>query len=326
MAAMRAAVRTRYGGPDEVRVVEVDDPSPGDRDLLVRVHATTVNRTDNAYLAGTPGFMRAATGLRRPKHTILGTEFAGVVEQRGSNATRFETGDRVFGYVEGTFGAHAELMTMPEDGLVTTIPARWSFEETAPATEGWHYAKAFLRVAGTRAGHDVLVHGATGAIGSAAVQLAHRAGAHVTATCGPEHLDLVRGLGADRVLDHTAVDFTEDEQRYDAVFDGVGKSTFGRCRRLLRPRGVYTSSELGPRSENLLLALATPLLPGRSVRFPFPRFDRPMMAELRGMLEDGTYRPLVDRTYRLDEIVEAYRYVRTGRKVGSVVVGVDAGS
>lgn len=319
---MRAAVRTRYGGPDEVRVVEVDEPTPGESELLVRVHATTVNRTDSAYLAGTPGIMRTSTGLRRPKRTILGTEFAGVVQERGSEATAFAAGDRVFGYVEGRFGAHAELMTVPATGLVTTIPEGWSFEEAAPATEGWHYAHAFLRVAGTRAGHDVLVHGATGAIGSAAVQLSHHAGATVTAVCGPDHLDLVRGLGADRVVDHTAVDFTADEQRYDAVFDAVGKSTFGRCRRLLKPRGVYVSSELGPKAQNPFLALGTPLLRGRTVRFPYPRFDRTMLAELRGMLEAGTYRPLVDRTYPLGEIVEAYRYVQTGRKVGSVVVTV----
>ncbi|HEX6469746.1 MAG TPA: NAD(P)-dependent alcohol dehydrogenase [Streptosporangiaceae bacterium] len=271
---MKAAAHTRYGLPEVVRVRDVARPAVGDRDVLVRVHATTVNRTDCAYRAARPLFMRLLTGLTRPRRTILGTEFAGVVEVVGRGVTSFAVGDRVFGYNEGAFGAHAEYLSVPENGSIATVPAGVTFEQAAASTEGAHYALAFIRHAGAQAGQDVLVYGATGGIGSAAVQLLKSLGVTVTAVCAAENLALVRGLGADRVVDYTAGDFTRDEQSYDAVFDAVGKSTFGRRRRLLKPGGVYVSSELGPWAQNLILALVTPLLRGRTVRFPLPRDNR----------------------------------------------------
>jgi NADPH:quinone reductase-like Zn-dependent oxidoreductase len=180
-----------------------------------------------------------------------------------------------------------------------------------------------FRWAKLRNGQDILVNGATGAIGSAAVQLAKSLGATVTATCGTRHLDLVRGLGADRVIDYQTEDFTtHDEQRYDVVLDAVGKSTFGRCRRLLKPGGTYVSSEVGPWSQNLALALVTPLLGGRKVRFPIPAHDQQMVKRLKELIESGGFKPVIDRRYPLDQIVEAYRYVETGQKVGNVVVSV----
>jgi NADPH:quinone reductase-like Zn-dependent oxidoreductase len=319
---MKAAVYTRYGPPDVVRIAEVDKPSVGDHDLLVRVHATTVNRTDCAYRAARPLFMRALTGLARPRRTVLGTEFAGVVEEAGGGVTSFAVGDRVFGYNEGAFGTHAEYLSVPDDGAVATMPAGVTFEEAAPGTEGSHYALAFVRTARIQAGQDVLVHGATGAIGSAAVQLLKSRGTTVTAVCDTANLELVRSLGADRVIDHTAQDFTEDEQTYDAVLDAVGKSTFGRCKRLLKPGGVYLSSDLGPWWQNLVLPLVTPLPGGKKVRFPTPRQGQEMVRYVRELIESGEFRPLIDRRYPLDQIVEAYRYVETGRKIGNVVIDV----
>ncbi|MEU1516039.1 NAD(P)-dependent alcohol dehydrogenase [Streptomyces sp. NPDC005811] len=319
---MRAAVHSRYGPPDVVRVVEVDRPSIGDHDVLVRVHATTVNRTDCAYRAASPFFMRMLTGLVRPRCTVLGTEYAGMVEAVGSGVTSFMVGDRVFGYNEGAFGTHAEYLSVPQSGAIATMPTGVTFEEAAPGTEGSHYALSFIRTAGIRSGHDVLVYGATGAIGSAAVQLLKHRGATVTAVCDGAHVELVKGLGADRVVDHTAQDFTRDEQSYDAVFDAVGKSTFGRCRRLLKPRGLYLSSELGPWWQNLLLPLITPLFRGRRVRFPFPRQDQEMVRHLRDLIGSGDFRPVIDRRYPLEQIVDAYRYVETGRKTGNVVITV----
>jgi NADPH:quinone reductase-like Zn-dependent oxidoreductase len=203
------------------------------------------------------------------------------------------------------------------------MPAQLSFEEAAPSTEGSHYALALIRKAKVRSGQDVLVNGATGAIGSAAVQLRKQLGATVTATCGTEHLKLVKGLGADRVIDYTAQDFTKDEQRYDVLLDAVGKSSFLRCRRLLKPRGVYLSSEFGPLAQDLVLALIAPLLGGRKVLLNIARDDPRMASYFREMLESGAFRPLVDRQYPLDEIVEAYRYVETGRKIGTVVINVE---
>ena len=209
---MRAAVRTRYGPPGVVRIAEVEVPKVTGRDVLVKVHAATVNRTDCGFRAAEPFIVRFFSGLLRPKQTILGTEFAGVVEAIGRDVTTFEVGDRVFGLNERRFGAHAEYLSIPEDGPLTTMPADMSFEEAAPSTEGSHYALACITKAKVRGGQHVLVNGATGAIGSAAVQILKDLGAVVTAVCDTEHIELVRGLGADRAIDYTAEDFTKDAQ------------------------------------------------------------------------------------------------------------------
>jgi NADPH:quinone reductase-like Zn-dependent oxidoreductase len=229
----------------------------------------------------------------------------------------------VFGYNGTRLGAHAEYLTMPEDGSVATMPANLTFEEAAASTEGSHYALSMMRKAKLWRGQDVLVYGATGAIGSAAVQLLKRLGARVTAVCDTKNVELVRGLGADRVIDYTAEDFTKDDQTYDVVLDAVGKSSFGRCKRLLKPRGIYLSSDLGPLSQNPILALITPLLRGKKVMFPIPRDNQEMARYLQGLLESGEFRPLIDRRYRLDQIVEAYRYVEAGQKIGNVVIIVE---
>ena len=320
---MKAAVHTGYGPPDVVRIAEVDKPVAKDNEVLVKVHATTVNRTDCGLRAAKPFISRFFTGLIRPKATILGNEFAGAVEAVGSGVRSFEVGDRVFGFSGDRFGAHAEYLTIPEDGSLATMPANVTYEEAAASTEGSHYALSFIRKAKIRRGQDVLVNGATGAIGSAAVQLLKRLGAQVTAVCDTEHVELVRGLGADRVIDHTAEDFTRDEQAYDVVLDAVGKSSFGRCRRLLKPRGIYLSSDLGPLSQNPILALITPLFGGKKVMFPIPRDDQEMVRYFKEVIESGAFKPLIDRRYPLDQIVEAYRYVETGQKIGNVVISVE---
>ena len=317
---MQAAVRTTYGAPDVVRIAEVDRPSPKDHELLVRIHTTTVNRTDCGLRSARPFIVRFFAGLTKPKVTVLGCEFAGEVVAVGSGVTSFRAGDQVFGYDDSRCGAHAEFKTIAEDGPVATLPANLTFEEAAAGTEGSHYALVFIRKAKIESGHDVLVNGATGAIGSAAVQLINGLGAHVTAVCATEHVALVEGLGADRVIDHRVEDFTKDEQRYDVVLDAVGKSSFGRCRHLLKPGGIYSSSDLGPLSQNPVLALVTPLFGGKKVLFAIPGIDQEMVRYLRDRIEAGVFRPVIDRRYPLDQIVEAYRYVETGQKVGNVVV------
>ncbi len=328
---MRAAVHSRYGPPDVVTVADVEVPTPARDELLVRVRATTVNRTDCAYRAGTPFVARFVSGVPHPRAKVWGTEFAGVVEAVGDDVTKFVVGERVFGYVEGTFGAHAEQLVVSQDASVASIPDGVDFAHAAAATEGAHYALAFVKHSGLGRGQRVLVNGATGAIGSAAVQLAVSIGATVTAVTDTDHVELVRGLGAARVVDHLAEDFTRDRERYDAVFDTVGKSTFGACRRLLVPGGVYLSSELGPGWQNPLLAVVTPalrrtpLLGGRRVAFPYPTHDQEMIRHLAGLLDRRELRPVLDRTYALGSVVDAYRYVETGRKVGSVVIDVGGG-
>jgi NADPH:quinone reductase-like Zn-dependent oxidoreductase len=319
---MKAAVHTRYGPAEVVQISEVEKPAVKDDELLIKVHASTVNRTDWGFRAGKPFIVRFFSGVRGPKATILGCEFAGEVEAVGDAVTSFQVGDRVFGYDDSSFGGHAEYMTIPEDGMVATMPANVTFEEAAPSTEGSHYALSFIRAAKVRNGHEVMVYGATGAIGSAAVQLLKSLGANVTAVCATDHVELVEGLGADRVIDYTVQDFTEDEQSYDVVLDAVGKSSFGRCKRLLKPGGIYLSSDLGRLSQNPFLALITPLFGGRKVKFPIPKKDPGMARYFQELLESGAFKPVIDRRYPLDQIVEAYRYVETGQKVGNVVISV----
>ena len=323
---MKAAVHTRYGPPEVVQVSEIDKPTIKADELLIKVHAATVNRTDCGFRAAKPFIVRFFSGLTRPRATVLGNEFAGVVEAVGSEVRSFEVGDRVFGYSEGRFGAHAEYLSIAESEPLATMPEDLSFEEAAPSTEGSHYALSFIRAANIQAGQDVLVYGATGAIGSAAVQLLNSLGANVTAVCSTENVELVKSLGPERVIDYVVEDFTKDWESYDVVLDAVGKSSFGRCKELLRPTGIYLSSDLGPRSQNPILALITPILGGKRVKFPIPRQDQDMARYFKELIESGKFKPVIDRTYPLDQIVEAYRYVETGQKIGNVVISIQPSS
>ncbi|HEX6151843.1 NAD(P)-dependent alcohol dehydrogenase [Nocardioides sp.] len=324
---MRAAVRTRYGGPAVVRFEDVPDPVPGRGEILVRVHATTVNRTDCAYRSGQPWINRAFCGWPRPRVHVLGSEYAGVVVGIGEDVTSYAVGSRVFGFVDGRPGAHAELVTVAADGLVAPVPEGWDLADAAPGMEGAHYAHAFLRVTGLEPGDRALVHGATGGIGTAAVQLLRAEGVEVTAVCDrlpPGRPDLLNDLGAARVVElqgETGVDSVGSG--FDAVLDATGHTSFGAARRLLRPGGSYLSSDLGRGWQNVLLAAAGPVpraLGRRHVRFPLPREDAGLASYLGHLMDRGDYRPVVDRTYSFDELREAYAYVDTGRKVGNVVV------
>ena len=323
IAHVRAAVNTRYGAPEVVSVVEVPISQPNTGELLIRVDATTVNRTDCAYRAARPFFMRALTGLRGPKRTILGTEFAGEVVEIGPQVDQFTVGERVFGYCEGRFGAHAEYLVVDQHSSVAAVPEGITQDLAAAATEGFHYARSVIRRAEIQPHDDVLVNGATGGIGSAAVQQLTALGANVTAVCAGEHADLVRRLGAEHIVDYTTEDFTNLPYQFDVVIDAVGKSTFSRCRRILKPDGVYVSSELGPGWQNLPLSLIGMVRRGHQrVVFPYPEDNQGVVEEIRDHLAAGTFRPVIDRSYPLEDIVAAYRYVETGRKIGSVLISV----
>lgn len=325
---MRAAVTPEYGSPDVVQVVDVAAPEPADDEVLVRVRATTVNRTDCAYRAARPWVLRASAGLRRPRRTVLGTEYAGDVVAVGGRVTGFGPGDRVFGYCEGRFGAHAELMTARETSSIARVPEGVDLDHAAASTEGPHYARSAIRRARVQPGERVLVNGATGAIGSAAVQLLVHRRASVTAVCAAEHEHLLRELGAELVVDRFAEDFTARPETYDVVLDAVGTSTFGRCRRILRPGGRYVSTDPGPGWQNLAWSALSALgsrLPGRPSRgrrvvFPFPEVGRQVIEEIGELLASGDLVPVIDRRCGLEEIVAAHRYVDAGQKVGSVVV------
>lgn len=319
---MKAAVHTRYGPPDVVQVRKVTKPVPNAHEILVRVRASTVNRTDCGFRSAAYFVSRFFSGLFKPKQQTLGCEFAGVVEAVGQDVTAFTVGDRVFGFNDARFGGHAEYLTVGEREAVVPMPAGMAFEEAAALTEGAHYALCNLRAAKVRPGHRVLVYGATGAIGSAAVQLLKHFGASVTAVCATPHVGLVGSLGADRVVDYTREDFTKTGETYHFVFDAVGKSSFGACKPLLRKGGVYISTELGKRGDNVFRALLGPLQGDRRVLFPLPQTRVEDLVFLKELAEAGRFKPVIDRTYPLAQIVEAYRYVETGQKIGNVVITV----
>lgn len=317
---MKAAVYSSYGSPDVIAVKDVDKPTPEPGQVLVRVRATTVNRTDYAALRGTPRLARVIYGLRAPKNSILGNEFAGEVESVGAAVTMFSPGDKVFGYNDLTCGAHAEYVTMAENGMLAIMPENKPFSEAAPITEGAHYALKDIRKANVKRGQKILVIGASGAIGSASVQLLKSLGADVTAVCNTKNANLVTSLGADRVIDYTTEDFTAIGGQYDFIHDAVGKSSFGTCRRLLKHGGVYCSSDPGFLAQNPFLALVTSRVGSRKVIFVIPRSGKEDVLFLKRLVESGEFKPVIDRHYSLDEIADAYRYVETGHKTGNVVV------
>jgi NADPH:quinone reductase-like Zn-dependent oxidoreductase len=319
---VKAVESAKYGSPDILQLKEVPKPAPKDEEVLIRIHATTVNRTDCGFLRGKPYFVRFVSGLLRPKRTILGSEFAGDIEAVGKDVKSFVNGDRVFGFSGIRFGAHAEYMTLPELSMITTMPANLTYEEVVPSTEGAHYALNDIRRANVRSGQRVLINGASGAIGSAAVQLVKYYGAEVTAVCGTKNVELVRSLGADKVIDYTAEDFTKSGGGYDFVFDAVGKSSFGACRKLLKQDGLYCSAELGFLYQNLFLTVWTSKFGNKKVIFPIPKDSKADAVFFRELIESGKFRPVVDRSYQLERIVEAYKYVETGQKTGNVVLTV----
>ncbi len=319
---MQAATYYQYGPPEVVSIQDVDKPVPKDHEVLIKVHATTVNRTDCGFRSAEYFIVRFFSGLIKPKNKILGNEFAGEIEAIGKNVTLFAVGDNVFGYNDTRFGAHAEYMTMGAHEAISTLPAHLTYEEAAPILEGGHYALCNIRVTKIAAGQNILINGATGAIGSAAVQLVKNIGARVTAVCHTSQVALVKSLGADVVLDYTREDFTMLNEKFDVVFDAVGKSAFGKCKRILTPKGIYVSTELGKNAENTYLALLTPLLGGPKVMFPLPTISRADVEFLKGLVETGKYKPIIDRQYPLEKIVDAYKYVETGQKIGNVVIRV----
>ena len=317
---MKAAVYKKYGPPDVVRIEEVDKPSPMSGEVLVKVFATTVNRTDCGFRSAEYFISRFFSGLFKPKFEILGNEFAGIVEAVGKDVKLFNVGDRVFGYNDTKFGAHAEYMTIAEKDAITTIPPDVTFEQAAPITEGAHYALCDIRAARVKNGDNVLIYGASGAIGSAAVQLVKYFGAKVTAVCNTQNVEIVKSLGADQVIDYMTQDFTRIDQKFDFIFDAVGKSSFGQCKPLLKKHGIYISTELGKNSENIFLALLTPLVNGKKVLFPLPAIKKEDVIFLNELVESGKFRPLLDRSYHFEQIVDAYKYVETRQKSGNVVI------
>jgi NADPH:quinone reductase-like Zn-dependent oxidoreductase len=317
---MRTAYRPGYGPPASLTIREVPTPEPGPDEVLVRVHAASVSRTDSGVLRGKPFVFRFFAGFPGPRFSATGCDFAGEVAAVGADVTTFSPGDRVYGFDDTGLGSHAQYVTVSVRKAVLPMPAGIDFAEAVGCTEGAFYAINFLNKVALQPESRVLVIGGTGAIGSAAVQLLSARDIAVDAVAPSEHADLVRSLGATTVFDSARGDYLQAAEPYDFVFDAVGKSRFRLCRPILTPTGAYLSSELGPRGENLALPLTTKVTRGQHVIFPIPRDPRGSLERVRQLVADGRFRAVIDRTYPLDRIREAFEYVESGRKIGTVVL------
>jgi len=324
---MKAVVYDRYGPPEVLHFEDVERPAPKDDEVLIKIHATTVNRSDchtrEANRSNGPAvsfLSRLVSGVRAPRQRILGSELAGVVEQAGSAVSEFNVGDGVFGLTGFGFGAHAEYRCMRESGRIAHIPEGMTFEQAAPMCDGALNALWCLRLADLAKRPKVLIYGASGAIGTAAVQLARHFKADVTAVCGTKNLELMKSIGAGKVIDYTKEDFTKSGDTYDVIFDAVGKHTFARCRGSLKPGGAYLATD-GFR--NVALALWTSRFGDKKVMFKLPPvYTKEDILFLKELAEKKEYRPVIDSVYPLERVVEATKYVETQQKTGNVVLSV----
>jgi NADPH:quinone reductase-like Zn-dependent oxidoreductase len=318
---MRAVVQDRYGPPEVLRVEDVERPVPKDDEVLIRVHASTVTQSDTHLRAARPIIWRLLLGVRRPRRRILGVEMAGEVEAVGTAVSQFSVGDHVFG--TSWFGAHAEFMCLRESAALARKPAGISFEEAAAVCDGAMQGLATLRAADVRAGQRIVIYGASGSLGTAAVQLARELGAHVTAVCNTRNVELVRSLGANEVVDYLQEDFTKNGQTYDAIIDAVGKYAFHWGRRSLKPGGVYVETDLGPyKLETIAMAIVTRWVGRKRLKFAGGRKTKKDVLFMKELIEAGKYRAVIDRRYPLEQVVEAHRYVETWQKTGNVVLTV----
>lgn len=325
---MKAAVYENYGPPEVVQIKEVEKPVPKDNEVLIKIFATTVNRTDCGFRKPEyPVIIRLINGLFKPKKKILGSEFAGIVEEIGKDVKLFKKGDEVFGLTANNFGAHAEYVCVSEEGAIAAKPVNMSFEEAAAVCDGLMLAYNYIKEIKEPAEKKILIYGASGSIGTAAVQLAKYFGFEITAVCNTKNLELVKSLGADSVIDYTREDFTKINQTFDVIMDAVGKSSYFKCKKLLKPSGIYFSTDLGYLAQNPFLALWTSIFgkmpSGKKVLFPVPKEKKKDIQLFKEIIEAGKYKAVIDRKYKLEEIVEAYKYVETEQKTGNVVITVN---
>ena len=317
---MKAAIRRRYGSPDQIKIENVEKLVHKDNEILIKVHATTVNRTDCANLTAKPFIMRFVLGFFKPRKIILGTDFAGEVKSIGKNIKSVNIGDKVFGFTDTGAESQAEYITTTEEN-VFLIPESIDYKQAAASLEGANYAYTFIHKVNIQPNQKILINGATGGIGSALLQFVRQYDVRITATCNTKNIKLIQSLGADKIYDYTQEDFTDDKDKYDFIFDAVGKSTFGKCKPLLKEKGIYISSELGPYSQNIFYPILTLIL-DKKVIFPVPYSKQKTIPYISNLLEQGKFKPVIDREYSIDDISKAYEYVIRGEKTGNVIINV----
>jgi len=320
MNKMKASIRRKYGSPNQIKIEDIEKPIPKDNELLIKVFATTVNRTDCANLTAKPFIMRFVLGLFKPKKIILGTDYAGEVIALGKNAKSFRIGDKVFGFNDTGLESQAEYVTSTEEKTFP-IPENINYKQAAASLEGAHYAYTFIHKVNIKSGQKILINGATGGIGSTLLQFVKQYDVQITATCNTKNIKLIKSLGADKIFDYTKEDFTSDPEKYDFIFDAIGKSTFSKCKSLLKDNGVYISSELGPYSQNLFYAITTSST-SKKVIFPVPYSTQKTIPYIIELLKKEKFKPVIDREYALTDIAMAYDYVLSGEKTGNVVINV----
>lgn len=318
---MKASIRRNYCSPSQIGIEQIDKPIPKDNEVLIKVYSCSVNRTDCANLTARPFIMRFILGLFKPRKIILGTDFAGEIISIGKNVTSFSIGERVFGFNDLGVESQAEYLAT-EIKNIFTIPENINYKQAAASLEGAHYAYSFIHKVNIQPGQSILINGATGGIGSALLQFVRQYDVTVSSTCNTKNINLIQSLGADKIFDFTKEDFTDSNDQYDFVFDTVGKSTFGKCKSILKEKGIYISSELGPYSQNIFYPLLT-LMTSKKVIFPIPFDKNKTIPYISNHLETGKYKPVIDREYLLDDISEAYEYVIQGKKTGSVIININ---
>jgi NADPH:quinone reductase-like Zn-dependent oxidoreductase len=331
---MKAIIYTEYGSPDVLHLTEIAKPTPKDHEVLIRNHATTINFGDlmaRNFKAVSPRkfnmlflfwlLTKVSFGIHQPKITILGSEFAGEVEAAGKTVTRYKPGDQVFGYLGQNMGAYAEYLCIPENGVMAIKPANMTYEEAAVLPYGAIMALSLLRKANLQPGQKVLINGASGGIGSAAVQIARHLGAEVTGVCGTARLDFVKSLGAAKVIDYTKEDFTQNGEQYDLIFDILGRSSFSRCRSSLKPNGRYLLASF--KMKQLLQMLWTSIYGDKRVICAMAPGSVEDLNSVKELMETGKIKAIIDRCYLMEEAAEAHRYVEEGNKKGNVVIRMD---
>ena len=324
---MKAIVHTKYGPPDELKLKEVEKPVPKDNEVLIKIHATTVTTSDcnvrnftfvpKSFIF----FARIMFGFKKPKINILGIDLAGAIEAVGKDVKLFKEGDHVFGSPGTKFGGHAEYSCVPEDGALVIKPANMRWEEAAAISLAGNTALFFIRDLGEiQAGQKILIHGASGAIGTYAVQLAKYYGAEVTGVCSATNAEMVKSLGADKVIDYTKEDFTKSNERYDFVFDVVGKTTFSQCKGLLKQKGIYLENML--ELKDILKMMWTSIIGGKKIKGGVSKESVENLNFLIELIESGKLQPVIDRSFPLEKTAEAFKYVEKGHKKGNVIITV----
>lgn len=325
---MKAIEYHEYGDPEVLKLLEVPTPTPKADEVLIKIRATSVTATECTFRKGQPYFSRLFTGIKKPKITRLGEELAGTIEAIGKNVTKFKVGDAVFGTAGPEFGANAEFIVLPENGVITLKPNNLNYNESAGSIDGFLTALPFLRDTGAiKKGQQVLIYGASGSVGSAAVQVAKNFNTNVTAVCSTSNLEMVKSIGADQVVDYTKEDFTNKSQKYDIIFDAVGKTTFTKCKKALKPNGVFL--EAGITLSVLKHVIWTSIFGNKKAKIAAtglrPPIDRLKdLNLLKTLIEAENIIPVIDRIYRLHEIQDAHRYVDKGHKKGNVVISINS--